>query len=138
MEKLRTCFFTGHRKIADSILDEISLGSGNDFLKIFNSEIEKIKTGKGHDDINVSDSNVKNIDAGKGNDKIHLENSTASGTIKGGDGDDYIQINKSDIFSIKRARRSKGRHFQENPIRYTGFCMPCNLLFPLGRHSPML
>ena len=25
MEKLRTCFFTGHRKIADSILDEIKI-----------------------------------------------------------------------------------------------------------------
>lgn len=87
--------------IYDSILDKISLNSGNDFLEIFNSEIEKIETGKGHDEINVSNSKVKNINAGKGNDKINIENSASDGTIKGGGGDDYIQVNKSNIFSIK-------------------------------------
>ena len=33
--------------------------------------------------------------------KSTLENSASDGTIKSGGGDDYIQVNKSNIFSIK-------------------------------------
>lgn len=78
----------------------INSGSGDDTINVYDSEMRYIESCEGDDSINVYNSELRYIECANGNDSIDINKSTISEAITGGDGEDTIIEQDSDINKI--------------------------------------